>query len=222
MKKILTISLLSLLLTSLENVNFKTYAQANNNIIHTVPSIDYANLQEGDIIFQNAPSHQSEGVQLATNSFYSHCGILYKEGNKFYVFEAVDPVSTRPLESWIAAGEKQHYVIKRLHNASEVITPSVLTKMRQVAATMEGKKYDWSFEWDDTRIYCSELVWKLYERGANIELCPVKTYAQLNLEHPKVQKLLKERHGDNIPLEEKIVSPQDLFASPLLITVQTQ
>ncbi|MBL4670033.1 MAG: hypothetical protein JKY30_12325 [Flavobacteriales bacterium] len=36
------------------------------------------NIQNGDIIFQISKSSQSKAIQLATNSKYSHMGIIYK------------------------------------------------------------------------------------------------------------------------------------------------
>jgi len=47
-------------------------------------------IQNGDLIFQTSLSGQSRAIQLATESKYSHCGIIYKEGSEFYVFEAVE------------------------------------------------------------------------------------------------------------------------------------
>ena len=57
-------------------------------------------LKDGDLIFQTSRSSQSKAIQLATNSQYSHCGIVFKEGNSFYVFEAVQPVKRTPLAEW--------------------------------------------------------------------------------------------------------------------------
>jgi uncharacterized protein YcfL len=54
-----------------------------DTIIHT------AILKDGDIIFQTSQSAQSKAIQAATHSKYSHCGIIYKEGSNYFVFEAV-------------------------------------------------------------------------------------------------------------------------------------
>lgn len=51
-------------------------------------------LREGDIIFQTSLSPQSRAIQLATRSSWSHCGILYKRGGRFYVFEAAQTVKS--------------------------------------------------------------------------------------------------------------------------------
>jgi hypothetical protein len=40
-----------------------------------------------------------------------------------------------------------------------------------------------------------------------------------DLSHPVVQAKVRERFGDNIPLDETVVSPADIFNSPALETV---
>ena len=50
-------------------------------------------IEDGDIIFQTSLSAQSEAIQQATNSKYSHCGIIYKNNGRFYVYEAAETVS---------------------------------------------------------------------------------------------------------------------------------
>ena len=84
---------------------------------------------------------------------------------------------------------------------------------------LAGKDYDPYFEWSDERIYCSELVWKIFERGAGIELGARQTIADFDLSHPAVQQKLKERYGDRVPLDEVVVSPAAIFAAADLETV---
>ena len=74
--------------------------------------------QQGDIIFQTSLSSQSQAIQLATKSKYSHCGIVFIEGDKVYVYEAVQPVKKTLLSEWIKRGKNQHYVVKRLKKSS--------------------------------------------------------------------------------------------------------
>ena len=61
--------------------------------------------QNGDIIFQTSMSNQSKAIQLATNSRYSHMGIIYENEGQYYVYEAIQPVKLTPLEQWIKRGE---------------------------------------------------------------------------------------------------------------------
>ncbi|WP_426485636.1 YiiX family permuted papain-like enzyme [Flavobacterium sp. 2] len=176
-------------------------------------------IQDGDIIFQTSESPQCEAVRIATNSKFSHCGIIYKINGNLFVFEAVQPVKLTRLEDWIQHGKDNKYLVKRLKNAAEILTPSTLQKMKDYSQQFNGKEYDAYFEWTDTRIYCSELIWKIYKNAAGIELSKLKQLKDFNLTDEKVQKILKERYGNEIPLEEKVVAPSDLADSDLLKTV---
>lgn len=176
-------------------------------------------IQDADIIFQTSESSQCEAVRIATNSKFSHCGIIFKINGDLFVFEAVQPVKLTPLSDWINHGKDHKFVVKRLKNADKVLNEATLQKMKDYSQKFMGKEYDAYFDWTDTRIYCSELVWKIYKNGANIELSKLKELKDFNLTDKRVQKILKERYGNNIPLEEKVVAPSDLVDSDLLKTI---
>jgi hypothetical protein len=175
--------------------------------------------RDGDIVFHTSRSAQSLAIQLATKSPYSHMGIVYLRDGKPFVFEAVQPVKLTPLDEWIARGERQQFVAKRLRDADARLTAETLRSMRAVGEQLAGKDYDPYFEWSDERIYCSELVWKIFERGAGIELGERQTIADFDLSHPAVQQKLKERYGDRVPLDEVVISPAAIFAAADLETV---
>lgn len=172
-------------------------------------------IREGDIVFQVTSSSQCKAIQLATKSKYSHCGIVYKDKGKLYVFEAVQPVKLTPIDKWIARGKEGHYVVKRLKNASDILTPENLVKMKNEGEKMLGKDYDLTFEWSDDRVYCSELVWKIYKRALGIEVGKLQQLKDFDLASTEVKGKLTERYGANIPLDEKVVSPADIFDSEL-------
>ena len=178
-------------------------------------------LKDGDLIFQTSRSSQSKAIQLATNSQYSHCGIVFKEGNSFYVFEAVQPVKRTPLAEWIARGEKGEYVVKRLKNAEQTLTPEVLQKMKEIGKGFYGKNYDLAFEWTDEKIYCSELIWKIYQRATGIEIGNLEQLGDFDLSSKVVKQKIKERYGEKIPLDELVISPAALFESDKLVTIKT-
>jgi hypothetical protein len=90
-------------------------------------------IRDGDLIFQTSLSEQSKAIQIATKSKYSHCGLIFKEGNDYYVYEAVQPVKRTALAIWIARGKNKKYVIKRLKYANQILTPAVLAKIKQVS-----------------------------------------------------------------------------------------
>ena len=177
-------------------------------------------LQNGDIIFQTSLSSQSKAIKLATNSKYSHCGIIFIEEGKTYVFEAVQPVKKTPLDKWIARGKDGHYVVKRLKDDS-VLTSDNLTKMINEGKVMAGKNYDLYFEWDNDRIYCSELIWKIYKQGTGLEIGKLQSLKEFDLSNPAVKQKLHERYGNNIPKNEKVISPVAIFNSDLLYTVDS-
>ena len=175
--------------------------------------------QNGDIIFQISQSSQSKAIQLATKSKYSHMGIIYQEGEKLFVYEAVQPVKLTPLIKWINRGENHHYVVKRLKNHDDVLSKEVLKKMKLAGEKHSGKNYDLYFEWSDARIYCSELVWKIYNEAAGIEIGSLQRISEFDLSHPAVQAKIKERYGDSLPEDELVISPARMFNSDKLFTV---
>jgi len=61
-------------------------------------------LQNGDLIFHTSQSSQSQAIQIATNSKYSHMGIIYKDGKEYFVYEAIQPVQITKLDDWINRG----------------------------------------------------------------------------------------------------------------------
>ncbi|MGN0019647.1 MAG: YiiX family permuted papain-like enzyme [Sphingobacterium hotanense] len=177
-------------------------------------------IRNGDLIFQTSLSAQSKAIQLATNSKYSHCGIIYNDKGQSYVFEAVQPIKTTALDEWIARGENGHYVIKRLKNADEVLTAETVEKMKSEGEKFKGKNYDLTFEWSDDKIYCSELIWKIYQRATGIEIGELEKLSDFDLSNETVKQKMNERYGEKIPMDEIVISPKSIFESKLLTTVK--
>lgn len=176
-------------------------------------------LQSGDIIFQTSTSSQSKAIQLATHSKYSHVGIIYKVDEDLFVLEAVQPVKITPFKIWVSRGDNNHYVVKRLKNADKILTKEVINEMKQIGNRFIGKNYDLYFEWSDDRIYCSELVWKIYQEGAGLEIGELQELAEFDLSNATVKKKIKERYGNQIPVHEKVISPGAMFDSELLVEI---
>lgn len=186
---------------------------------HSVTSSSVYEPMNGDLIFHVSRSSQSEAIQLATKSKYSHMGIVYTSDDGHYVFEAVQPVKRTKLDEWISRGEGGHYVAKRLRNADDVLTVETLQDMKRIGEQYLGLNYDSYFEWSDERIYCSELVWKIYEQGAGVEIGKLQKLSEFDLMSDAVKRKLTERYGDNVPLGELVISPAAMFDSELLVTV---
>jgi uncharacterized protein YycO len=198
----------TLLFNKLDNGNAVTASNLPPHVFHS-----------GDLIFQSSLSAQSIAIKLATHSNYSHCGIIYSENNTYYVLEAVSPVKITPLNEWASRGEKERFVVKRLKNASVLLNDSNLSKLKSEAEKFMGKPYDIYFEWSDEKIYCSELIWKVFHNALNIDFCPTRKLKSFDLSAPQVQALMYNRYQNNIPLNETVVAPVDIFQSPLLETI---
>lgn len=173
-------------------------------------------LQEGDILFQESRSRQSAALMAATGSRYTHVGLLEARDDSWWVLEAVSPVKRTPLADWVARGADGHAVVKRVEAPVE---PAQLEAVLAAAAGWLGRPYDLPFLWSDDALYCSELVWKAYDRGAGLELTPLRRHGDYQLASPEVQARIRERYPAGIPTDEPVVAPSDLFDAPGLSTV---
>lgn len=211
--KLFAVALMCMLLPAIGIVFYKYQTSMKYNKLKPVK------LRNGDIIFQTSMSGQSKAIQLATHSPYSHCGIVYQQGGEWYVFEAVQPVTVTPLAKWVKRGKDAHYVVKRLKDADQVLTADVQQQMLREGNKMRGKNYDLHFEWSDKRIYCSELVWKLYDRSAHVQVGELQQLKDFDLSHAAVQAKMIQRYGKHLPLNEPVISPAAIYNSPMLVTV---
>jgi len=62
-------------------------------------------------------------------------------------------------------------------------------------------------------------VWKIYKRGAGIEVGKLEKLKDFDLSSDVVKNTMKQRYGNNIPLHETVVSPMAVFESDLLETI---
>jgi uncharacterized protein YycO len=179
-------------------------------------------LREGDIVFQTFPSYQSRAIELATKSEFSHVGIILQHHGRLMVYEAVGPVQYTAVDAWIRRNEHRHFVAKRLKKADSILTKGNLAKLESVASTFEGKPYDFVFGWSDEKLYCSELVWKIFHRALKIDVGNLRKLKDFDLSSAEVREILHERYPDGIPGEETVVSPQDILESGSLVTIYQQ
>lgn len=126
----------------------------------TVPSASFVatQLQDGDLIFQESTSRQSEMVRALTNSRWTHMGVVFNEAGGPIVLEAVSPVGKAPLQKWIARGRDGRYVVKRLRDADNRLSKEVVGRMQKLGASWLGRPYDLRFRWDDQALYCARSL----------------------------------------------------------------
>lgn len=171
-------------------------------------------LQEGDILFSSSAYGQGSAIIAATGSPYTHCGVVFRQEDRLMVLEAVQPVKVSTVADFYSRGRPEAFAVKRLKSP---VTPESYRKAREWAAKQVGLNYDARFLWGDDRMYCSELVWKVFKH-AGVELCSLRKFKDYQLERPEVRRIINERFGgmDKVPLNEQVVAPSDLADSKLL------
>ena len=171
--------------------------------------------KDGDIIFHTSKSSQSKIIQEITNSKYSHVGIITKIHSELFVLEAVQPVKLTKLEIFINRGVAHKYTVMRYRGN---ISNMQQKKMSSAGKAMIGKPYDLQFKWNNDKIYCSELVWKIFDAG-DIKLCETKRFNDYELTSKSAIKLIETRYKTNFNYNEIVVSPVQIANSNQLYII---
>lgn len=151
---------------------------------------DLPDLQRGDVIFQNSQSAQSLAILLATDSPFTHVGIvdLDDRGNPA-VLEAVKTTRETPLDDWVAQGKDGAVAIYRL----EGLTEAQALAVTEAARSHFGKGYDLYFYRTEDALYCSELVHIAFRDGMGLGLGREERLGELNLDSTAVRVLIEDR-----------------------------
>lgn len=171
--------------------------------------------KDGDIIFHTSKSSQSKMIQEVTESNLTHCGIIFFQNGKPFVFEAVQPVRVTPLKDWINRGVGGKYIVSRVKTP---LNKAQIDQMYGYAKKQLGKSYDMKFQWSDTKMYCSELVYKVFSAGGIYVATPNK-FSDYNLESEIVKDAINSRYGNSINVNEKVVTPVDIYKSSSVKTI---
>ena len=183
--------------------------------IFSFSSCQSQSFQDGDMIFHTSKSSQSQMLQIITKSKFTHCGIIFHRNGKPYVFEAVQPVKITPLNEWIGRGVGGKYAVTRIKGG---LSEDKKKSMYNYAKNQLGKSYDIKFQWSDSKMYCSELIYKVYV-AADYTLAKTKTFSQYDLSSSVAKEAIKKRYGNSFNKNELVISPFDLYNSPLIRVV---
>jgi hypothetical protein len=137
-----------------------------------------------------------------------------------YVYEAAVIVTFTPLKTWINKGKGKKYEVKRLKDRGRHITPVTLSAIMKTMKTYKDRPYDPIFSWSDNKMYCSELIWKVYYKSIGIRLGELQRLGEFDLKPSIVRQKLIERYGKHIPYNEQVISPEQIYRSELLETVK--
>lgn len=174
-------------------------------------------LKNGDIIFQTSTSPQSTAIIIASQSLYSHMGLIGIKNGTPIVIEASAEVKETPLREWIEKGAGGRITIKRFKNLDEASA----TKIMDSAKSYEGKPYDPYFTLKPDRIYCSELAYNAF-KSVDIDIGTLEKIRDLNINNAAVSALMHERWQDYPPCKSKNIQTfeacHDIILEQSLVT----
>lgn len=181
-----------------------------------VPRYLLSDKHEGDILFQSLPKGVLiDSIELVSNSPWSHCGILTRREEQWFVAEAGLSVKYTPLFDWICQGRGFFVDSYRVRG----ITPEQESKVQPGIAKFLGKAYDIEFREDDKKIYCSELVYKVYDRDLGIKLGKWERLGDLNWK--AAESFIRSMERGKLPLERDLITPVGLTKGDNLMRVFT-
>lgn len=187
-------------------------------------------LRTGDLIFCAVPSETDEGTAAGAiaasvghgNVNIIHVAIAEVADDTVWVIDATMKrgVDRHPLDTLIrdftgAGGEKPVLLVKRLKKG---FSPQFIDNAKRFL----GQPYDYWFQPDNGRQYCSELVWESY-RGP--DGTPLFDSYPMNFKgpdgaYPAYWVQLFEELGEPIPQDAPGTNPQDMADADILRDVR--
>lgn len=177
--------------------------------------VDYAP-EEGDILFQSLPhSRLVDAIEGVTDSPYSHCGIVSERQGRWVVYEALKDVRATPLPEFLSRGRKQGFAVYRLKPKFRKHIPDTIKHVRSLL----GRPYDVRYRMDDQYIYCSELVFKGYQKATGDELGKLVRLGDMNWR--PYRSTIEFYENGPVPHDRKMITPRDLAKARQLKLVQS-
>ncbi len=161
---------------------------------------------EGDIIFIQSQTTQAAALREATQSVWTHVGIIVKNKSKWAVAEAIGPLKMTPIADFIARSKNKSHKIMRFKHFDR----KTMLKAFYKALPKYNKPYDIYFEFDQNRIYCSELTYLVFKEVTGFSYGRVQKMKDMRLDGPYAQALIKKRYTDTgreFDPEELIITP---------------
>ncbi len=180
------------------------YSLIESKLRNYTKSVD---VQHGDFIFQHLPGELTAMIADMTKSQYSHCGIIVKKFNGFVVLQAIGPVKETPLNEWINYGIGKKFTIVRLKKEYRSKIPVIISQ----GYKFTGKPYDIQYQWNDQKIYCSELIYKAVFNATGLRLAEFVRLG--NMAWQPYEATIRQITGGTLPLDREMITPQSLVVS---------
>ncbi len=163
--------------------------------------------QEGDFVFQSLPKNELvAAIEGASQSHYSHVGLVIRKHEQLYVREAVGAmVHDTPLSAWEERGRLNHsFDAFRLKTEFQKFVPQLIKE----SEAFLGRPYDYKYDMDDQAIYCSELLYKSMLNASGIRLG--KTQKLGDLKWTGYKATIEKYEGGAVPLDREMITPKAL------------
>jgi cell wall-associated NlpC family hydrolase len=147
-------------------------------------------LQEGDLVFQALPHNPLvDAIEGASGAPFSHCGIMHQTANGW-------------VAQWKAQARDRLYVTYRLKPAYKEKIPAFII----AAQAMKGRPYDHHYAWDEEAIYCSELIYKAFEKATGDKLGTMQRLGDLNWR--PYAAVMEQVEGGPVPVDRMMITPR--------------
>ncbi len=149
-------------------------------------------------------------IKGLTHSPYAHCGIVEQKGSVWYVIEPFPKVKETRLAKFIGRGAGKTVDAYRLKDEYQGEIPQLLDTVR----TFFGRSYDFQFELDDKKVYCSELIYTCFKKVYQDTLGQLKALGDMDWQPYK--GTIKFLAQGKIPKDRLIISPYGLSCASQL------
>ena len=162
-------------------------------------------LQTGDLIFQYTNTRVARVTEAITKSPITHVGIVIVENKKVRVLEASSKVKYTSLKSFLLKSKNGWVAVRK---PAKELTEKQMESLRLEAKKWIGKPYDSQFSWGDDKIYCTELVYKMYENiGLKISaLEKVSVILEDNEDNVMLNKYIKKVYGSKHKIKKRDIN----------------
>lgn len=176
-------------------------------------------LAPGDIVFIATPNFIYRRIARDTESKASHVGIVfYDQQQGWLVAESRVPLACyTPLAHFLARSDAGWYAIRRYQNG---LTPEQVECLRQACDARMGIAYEPGFSYESKRLFCSKLVYEVYQEALGISIGELETLDQICKKSGQISLLFwRLWFLGRIPWQRLTITPASQLNSPLLQTI---
>jgi uncharacterized protein YycO len=147
-----------------------------HSMSYRLADAEVAALQPGDIILRRGHGLVSDMISSVLSEEYdvSHCGIIAEHDSALWVIHSVsssvseaDGMQSHRLQAFVGQSEPGSVIVSRLRTAAD----RSMIAVRAKELLRRKVPFDHDFDLDDTtRIYCSELVWRIIRDEYGIDV----------------------------------------------------